>query len=82
MHGTPALRIQQIQTYNPVAVDVWVQRDLALGLGEGLEDDFGRFDGVGGGEGEAQPVDVGRGVDGVVEDADVHGPFAEVGGGD
>ena len=59
-----------------------MERDLAFWVCEVLEYDFGRFDRVGAGECEAQAVDVGWWVDGVVEDADVHGPFAQVGGGD
>lgn len=80
MHRTPALRIQQVQTYNPVAVDVRVHRDGAVRGRE--EDDFGRFDGVRGGEVETQAVLVGGRVDGVVEDGNIHLPFFQVGGGD
>ena len=46
------------------------------------EGDFGRFDGVGGREGKPQAVVLVAGIDGVVKDADVHGPFFEVRGGD
>jgi hypothetical protein len=80
VHRTPALRVQQIQAYDPVAVDVGVHRNGAVGGGE--EDYFGRFDRVGGGEGELEAVLVGRRVEGVVEDRDVHLPFFEVGRGD
>ena len=59
-----------------------MERDVAAGVGNQLERYFGRLDGVGGGELEAQAVDVGGWIDGVVEDADVHCPFAEVGGAD
>ena len=82
MHGTPTLRIQQIQTYDAVTVDVRVERDFPLGARDLCEDYFGGFYGVGGGEHEAEPVLVGGGVEGVVEDGHVHLPFAEIGGGD
>lgn len=53
MHRTPALIIQQIQTYDAIAVDVRMQRDLPLRSRGSCEHYFWRFDGVGGGEGEA-----------------------------
>ena len=53
-----------------------MERDVALRVGDKLECHFGRFDGVGGAELEAQAVDVGGRVERVVEDADVHCPFA------
>lgn len=46
------------------------------------EDDFGGFDGVGGGEGEFQAVVFFGAVEWVVEDSDVHFPGFEVGGRD
>lgn len=82
MHRAPALSIEQVQAYYPVAVNMWVQGDLAFGRGDGGEDDFGGFDGVGGAEHEAEAVGVGGRVEGVVEDAEVHLPLAQVGGGD
>lgn len=80
MHGTPTLRVQQIEAYDPIAVDVRVQGDAAVGRGQ--EDDFGRFDRVGGGEVEAQTVLLCGRVDGIVEHGDVHLPFFQVGRGD
>jgi len=83
VHGAPALGVEQVEADDAVAIDVRVQGDLAVdGAGEGQEDDFGRLDGVGGGEEEAEAVVVSRRVDGVVGDGKVHLPFAEVWGGD
>ena len=47
-----------------------------------MENDFGCFDRVGSGEEEAEAVFVAGWVERVVEDGDVHRPFAEVGRGD
>ena len=59
-----------------------VDGDVAFGVCDGLEGHFGRLDGIGGAEEEAQAVDVGWWVERVVEDADVHCPFAEIRRGD
>jgi len=80
VHRTPTLRVQQIQTNYPVAVDVRVHGNVAVRRGE--KDDFGRFDRVGGGEAEFEPVFVGGRVERVVEHCDVHLPFFQVGRGD
>lgn len=82
MHRAPALGIQQIETDDAVAVDVGMEGYGSRGVGGGGEDDFGRFDGVGGREGEFEAVGFVGGVDGVVGYAEVHFPGPEVGGGD
>ena len=43
---TPALLVEKVETYYPIAVDVRVERNLALGNGARCEDDFRRFDGI------------------------------------
>ena len=80
MHRAPSLRVQQVQTYDAVAVDVRVHGNGAVG--RRAEDDLGRLDRVVFGEGEAQAVEVCGRVERVVEHGDVHVPFFEVGRGD
>ena len=80
VHGAPSLCVQQVQTYDAVAVNVRVDGNGTVG--RGAEDDLGRLDRVVIGEGEAQAVEICGWVERVVEDGDVHQPFFEVGRGD
>jgi len=54
LHRTPPLTRQQIQTDDAVAVDMWVQRDVARWRRRPDEDYFGRFDRVRVAEGELE----------------------------
>ncbi len=82
VHRTPSLTIQQVQTYNTIRVDVRVQRYLSHRVFTYLEGYLWSFDRVGRREDEAQPVCRGGWVERVVENGEVHRPFAEVGSGD
>ena len=76
MHRAPSLCVQQIETYDAVAVDVRVHGNRTVG--RRAEDDLGRFDRVVLGECEAQAVEIGGRVERVIEHGDVHVPFLEV----
>ncbi len=60
-----------------------MKRYLALcGICDLYEDYFGRFDGVGRAELESETVFVARWIERVIEDVEIHLPFAKVGSGD
>lgn len=81
MHWAPTLRIQQVQADDAIGIDVRMQRNLPLRATQSHKDHLGSLDGVAGAEHEFEAVDVGGRVEGVVEDGEIHLPFAEVGGG-
>lgn len=82
LHRTPPLTRQQVETYDTVAVDVRVQRDVARRRRAADEDYLGRFDGIRGAEGELQAEGC-VGVEGVGGgDGDVDEPGLEVVGAD
>jgi len=58
VHRTPRLLVQQVQTNDPVRVDVRVHRDVMGGITH--EDHFRRLDWVGGREAEGEPEGFGR----------------------